>query len=206
MNPMVIAQAVLDCERIHPGWPAQPVNAYSSVAFLLVGLWFLARGRAVVGRVYGASVALVGVGSLVFHGRFGQLSGWLHDVSIIWLLLIVFGLEGYRVATAVAMAASAVLIWAAPGSDEPLGLALAAVVVMREVTDRRARHRRWLAAAGPLFAAAVLLNVLGRTGASWCDPESILQPHAGWHVLAAAGLLAYGSARGWLRRSLGAAS
>jgi hypothetical protein len=32
----------------------------------------------------------------------------------------------------------------------------------------------------------------GRTASPWCDPDSLLQPHAAWHLLGAAALAAWG--------------
>jgi hypothetical protein len=52
--------------------------------------------------------------------------------------------------------------------------------------------RRWLprpgAAAVLALVAGVAVNLLTRTGAPLCRPESVLQGHAAWHVLTAAGL------------------
>ena len=38
------------------------------------------------------------------------------------------------------------------------------------------------------MAAALVAYVMGRTGSSWCRPDTLWQPHAVWHVLSAAGL------------------
>jgi hypothetical protein len=51
--------------------------------------------------------------------------------------------------------------------------------------------RRGGALAAGLFAAGLALHVAGRTGRPLCRPDSLLQAHAGWHVLSAAAL--------WLR-------
>jgi hypothetical protein len=50
-----------------------------------------------------------------------------------------------------------------------------------------------LAAALALFAAAGLVQLLGRTGGSLCDPGSVYQAHAVWHVLTAIAFGLYGS-------------
>jgi hypothetical protein len=56
---------------------------------------------------------------------------------------------------------------------------------------RGARERpRVAAAAIGAFALALPFQLLGRTGGSWCDPDLVLQPHAGWHVLTATALAA----------------
>jgi hypothetical protein len=38
------------------------------------------------------------------------------------------------------------------------------------------------------FAVALPLQIFGRTGGALCDPDTLFQPHAGWHVLTAAAL------------------
>jgi hypothetical protein len=54
---------------------------------------------------------------------------------------------------------------------------------------RRARARPVLATcAVGAFALALPLQVFGRTGGPWCRPDSVLQAHAGWHVLTATAL------------------
>jgi hypothetical protein len=59
---------------------------------------------------------------------------------------------------------------------------------------RRLPRPSWLAAAA--FGAGALANVLTRTGAPLCQPDSPVQGHAGWHVLTAVALAAWlGSAR-----------
>jgi hypothetical protein len=47
------------------------------------------------------------------------------------------------------------------------------------------------ALAAALFAAGLGLHAAGRTGRPLCRPDTVLQPHAAWHVLSAAAL--------WLR-------
>lgn len=52
-------------------------------------------------------------------------------------------------------------------------------------------RRRWPAVPRPptlaivALAAGVLVNLLTRTGAPLCRPDSLVQGHAGWHVLTA---------------------
>jgi hypothetical protein len=57
------------------------------------------------------------------------------------------------------------------------------------------------------MAAAVAVNVLTRTGAPLCRPDSLLQGHGAWHVLTAVALAAWlGSPRRAWRRSAEPAS
>jgi hypothetical protein len=52
--------------------------------------------------------------------------------------------------------------------------------------DDGSDSRSWSRAAVPLGVMAVAAQVLGRSGGPWCRPDSLLQPHAVWHVLTAA--------------------
>lgn len=75
--------------------------------------------------------------------------------------------------------------------------AVAGLVAWNEVARRvgrsrlspraRVAYRSALAAA----AAGAACWWLGRTTSPWCDPDSLLQGHAAWHLLAAAALAAW---------------
>jgi hypothetical protein len=53
--------------------------------------------------------------------------------------------------------------------------------------DRRGPYLTALAAT----AAGAFCWWAGRTASPWCDPDSLLQPHAAWHLLTAAALAAW---------------
>jgi hypothetical protein len=57
----------------------------------------------------------------------------------------------------------------------------------RLAPDRRIAYRVALAAA----AAGAACWWVGRTASPWCDPDSLLQGHAAWHLLGAAALAAW---------------
>ena len=67
----------------------------------------------------------------------------------------------------------------------------------RAVPDRRPlgrldpRRRNAYRAALAATAAGAICWWAGRTGSPWCDPDSLLQGHAGWHLLTAAALAAW---------------
>jgi hypothetical protein len=149
-----------DCERLHDGLIAQPVNTASALAFVAVGAWLAGRGlRAGPGRgplvAFGLAVTAAGVGSVDYHGPGSPAARLLHDGS----LYLVVGL-----------------------------------VAWREVTRRVGRGRltpRGRAAYRAALALAALGAAgwwLGRTASPWCDPDSLLQGHAAWHLLGAAAL------------------
>ena len=54
------------------------------------------------------------------------------------------------------------------------------------------RTKRWLFAIGGLLAVAGVVNILGRTDAPMCDPNSLYQGHAIWHAMTAAAFGLYG--------------
>ncbi len=73
-----------DCELLRAGWPAQPINTVSAVAFLVAATW-LWRRRA---RVPAAAVAAVGAGSAWFHSDPSGAASWAHDVALYALLAL----------------------------------------------------------------------------------------------------------------------
>lgn len=61
-----------------------------------------------------------------------------------------------------------------------LVLALAVELALRRRSETTARLGLGVAAAGTLLLAFVIWNL---TKTLWCDPESLLQGHAAWHLL-----------------------
>jgi hypothetical protein len=163
-----------DCERLQDGLIAQPVNTASALAYVAVGAWLVGRGLGHGGPRpvaegsgeprRGASVGLVG-----------------------------FGL-------AVAVAGIGSVDYHGPGSPAA-GLlhdgglyAVVGFVAWREVARRVGRARLGPRARVAYRAALALAAAgaagwwVGRTGSPWCDPDSLLQGHAAWHLLGAAAL------------------
>jgi hypothetical protein len=157
-----------DCELLRSGWLAQPANAVSAFAFLVAG----ARLAGMIGRpgVHRAALA-AGAAALAAVGV-GSIA--YHGPQ-----------PG----------------WAAPAHDGSIGVLIVvdavlfgAAMVQGRVTG--AARASWRQAAG-WMAVALGAFVAGRTGGWLCDPASLLQPHALWHVFSAVGLgqLALGCAR-----------
>jgi MYXO-CTERM domain-containing protein len=65
------------------------------------------------------------------------------------------------------------------------GAIVALVGLMAAAAWRRRRLPRPPGLALVALAAAGSINLLGRTGAPLCRPDSLAQPHAAWHVLTA---------------------
>ena len=91
-----------DCERIRDGWLAQPVNALTSLAFVgaagvvLARTWRPARDRRGEVAAYSAILALVGLGSVAFHGPQPPGARAMHDVPIPVLIGLAVGTPLFR--------------------------------------------------------------------------------------------------------------
>jgi hypothetical protein len=193
-----VAQIALGCERFGTGPLGQPANTVASLAFVLAGLLVLAgrRNPTSARRAYAGLVIAVGVGSLIQHGPHPPWQAYAHDLPLASLL-------GYLVADAaedltgrewrkwwpVVPVAMVPVVAAGPvASSLVQGLLAAAAIGLNLVRARvRSRLRRTLLPALAILAAGALAGTLtDRT--SLCQPDSLWQGHAAWHVLAAVAL------------------
>ena len=71
------------CERVDPGLWAEPINAFSNLAFLLGALILWSRPAA---RLPAALLAVVGLGSFVFHTWATQIAMALDVIPILVLI------------------------------------------------------------------------------------------------------------------------
>ncbi|MCH9817268.1 MAG: hypothetical protein K0U64_12610 [Actinomycetia bacterium] len=150
-----------DCERITTGLLAQPINAASSLSYLLVAtgllLWGARTRRLSVGLLwYSALLALVGIGSVDYHGFGSPIAQWLHDIPILALLAlaVLTPIVRWRRAEPVC-----------PGAGAGL-----------------------LTLIGAGFTVGLVTFALGGTGSPWCQPDDLVQYHAFWHMITAASL------------------
>lgn len=194
--------AAADCERVSEAFLSQPANALSSLAFVLAGAvvavvgWRRVGSRRTVAASFAVSLALVGLGSFAFHGPGGRWADWAHDASITVLCLLVLSVEAGRrrpvLPSTRIWGASAFVAVAAEAGWERLGdtlnAFLAGLAFFAVVTSGA---RRKLGASAGLAAAGVTIMLVSRTGGPWCDPDSMVQGHAVWHVLATAALTLY---------------
>ena len=208
-SALIAAMAASDCEAVRDGWLAQPVNAWSSSAYLLAGGYLVVRHRELVGRARAIApavltLAAVAIGSILYHGPQPAWGDAVHDAAITLLLGALSGLgaakgsvrDRHRRALAVVVVAAVVLVVAVPSSVAAVHGALAGLVA---ITSARTMGRDGIAQAGRLalvaLAAGIVLFTAGRTGGPLCEPRSLVQPHAGWHVataIAAAALVSGG--------------
>jgi hypothetical protein len=189
-----------DCELIRDGFWGQPVNALSSLAFVLVGLWLL-RSRPVLGWLSCG----VGVGSFLFHGPMPVWAEWAHDVALAALLAGLV-LERRGVLLTAAAVTIGITFAVAPDIAEPATAVLALVVAVVLLGSGQLRLPRTRVAVA-ILALAGIIDGLSRTAGPLCRPGSWLQGHAVWHVGASVALLIWASQehpeslrRDWPRR------
>lgn len=198
-----------DCEALGSGWLMQPINAWSSLAFTVVGVVLVVSASHVSPRErtlrisFGVLMTVTGIGSFLYHGPQPAPAGFVHDISflaMLWFLILMNPASPYGVsrraawfALGVATVAASVILIAAPSSTNVLtGISIVALLASGVLMHRIGGiNGRWYAVAVLLFAGSLVVNLLGRSGAATCDPESIIQFHALWHILSAAALGAY---------------
>lgn len=187
-----------DCETIRDGLLAQPVEALSALGFVGAGIWLAARHPNRDVRWYGTLLTSVGASSLLFHASAQSWAAPIESVTVValatWLGAAAsrrtrVGRPG-RVGWAVATAAAATLMVTIPSSRHAVtGLAFG-FAGMRVLG--RSSRRRSLPGLG-LLGAGLLVYAFSRTGGPLCSPDSLVQGHAVWHLLAAAGLASLAS-------------
>lgn len=185
---MPIELGSTDCERIGEGFLTQPVNSLTSLTFVIAGLaiWWRRPDR----REFAALVALVGMGSFLAHGPRWPGSEWLHDVTLAWVLAAIASEGSARWQRYTLLATLAAVFAAAPVVAVPVSVGLAAAAIGREAV-MRARRRPATAKALGLAGIGVGIGTLSRTGWPLCDPDSLLQGHGAWHVLASLALMTW---------------
>lgn len=203
----------LYCERVGAAFWAEPFNALSNIGFLVAALLLYSRARAGRGvprdvALLALLIALVGLGSFVFHTVATVWAGWL-DVLFIELYIYVYlarflacaarwrWLPVLAALIGFALFERALTGLFAPGSLNGSYRYLPALIALAAMAAYAWRARP---AAGALLAAATLLLcvslVLRTVDMALCDINSF-GTHFLWHLLNAAML--YCSALALLR-------
>ena len=183
------APAAADCELIGDGFLGQSANSISSLTFVLVGLLLVQR-RPVLGW---AAIA-VGIGSFLFHGPMPGWAEWAHDVSLAMVPVAIAFEARPRVVLVIAGLVAVVFgLWLGVAEVVTAILVIEAGVIVW--SRRKTVSIRPAALAIALLAAGALVSVLSRTNGQLCDPDSLLQGHALWHVLGASALWVWAKAK-----------
>jgi hypothetical protein len=203
-----------DCEEISGGFFAQPFNAWSSFAYVIVGaLVMLQAIRSPAPRrwgpiAFGITLIFVGLGSVAFHGTMPAWAKTAHDLPIAAaaLFVVLYDLAviwpRLRTASIVLFFGVTAALWpifeAFPGAGGPVTALFLVVAVGAEVVvfrrDLKAgpikRSRLILySVMGVLILVAGVSYLLGQTGRPLCDPSAAVQLHGLWHIASA---LAFG--------------
>lgn len=200
------------CEAPHPGWVRQPANTLSNAGFVVAGLLVAARARRLpphsvmsmtVATWFACVVVLLGPGSAAMHATQSELGGHLDMLSMYlvagfaaawaWVRWTRRGTAAFAWAyvTCVLLCELAGL-WPDPvpvvhySGNLAFGLLLVAAVVLETLVWRRGEtdtvFRNGVVA---LVAMLVAFTVWLLSNAGWCDPHSLVQGHAAWHLLCA---------------------
>lgn len=199
------------CEAEHAGLLRQPVNSLSNVGFVVAGLaigWRAGRpsgrlARPGLGTFMAVLVTLLGPASMAMHATESDLGGHLDMLS---MYLVASFAASYALvrwlgggsALAGALFVGLVLLCVAvergvgsfpvPGhaGNTAFGLLLVVAATV-EVGPLRGRRRdlRWGYAAVGVMLLALAIWWLSWDGRPLCDPSSVLQGHAAWHLLCA---------------------
>jgi len=189
------------CEAFREeGFATQPANTVSNLGFALVGLIILAgiagrRADEPLAVTYGLVAVGLGVGSALFHGTITDWGGWADLVSMYLFICFYVAVNlgeryGWGVGRTlgvfggVSAGLAAIQVPLDQGAGKFIfgGLIGGGLVTEVAVKDR---DRRWLTAGVVVFVLSFVVWNLSRTDGAWCNPESLLQGHALWHLGAA---------------------
>jgi hypothetical protein len=201
----------LYCERLAPGLLGEPLNLLSNAAFL-VAAWLAARNARRLGALRGditllaILMAVVGVGSMVFHALATTWAMWLDLLPIFVFQLAFLWIYARRelgwraLASGVVVAAFLAVALYARRFQEPFNgsityaPALAAIFALG--LHHRAAHRAeppWLLIAAGVFTVSLFLRTID---AAACE-RLPLGTHFLWHLLN--GAVLYFAVRSLLR-------
>ena len=205
-----MATETTDCELRDDWFFEQDVNAWTSLAYVAVGVVVVVvvvRRRLPPAFIaLGAVVALEGLGSALYHGRPSDAARLLHDVPMLGLLGFIAGwsvgrlhARGAELVALAGLVAGAVAGAAASAAGATSVVAAVLVVVAAGaefLAPRRGLPAVWNVPVVLLGAVAAATWLGGTSDSPLCDAQSWLQPHGVWHVLSALAIL------GWTYRAM----
>lgn len=196
------ASTIAFCEARTCDFPAEPANAWSNLAYVLVGVYilYLARRQA-RWPLWPAGVTAIGIGlgSFAFHAFPTFYTEYADLVSMFLLATYLLAVQLYRwwqlkVGTAVFVYATVLLVsCVALWIHKDIGIAIFAVELIAATTIEAVLYRRhphdqphqsyryfWIL--GVVFWASLAIWVMDLSGIV-CDPNNhFLQGHALWHI------------------------
>ena len=204
------------CEAARDGWVKQPANTFSNLGFVVAGLaiaWQAERHPlGGLATPYACLVVLLGPASAAMHatqsslgGRFDLLSMYLVASFAAAYALMRWVRQGRTFFWQVFLLfVAACELVGLIGDDVPVvqqsgNVAFAVLLLVAITTEVRLWRRdhgtdlRWGAAA--LATILLAFAIWNATKVRWCDPHSLAQGHAAWHLLDA--LAAYLLFRLW---------
>jgi hypothetical protein len=200
------------CEAARDGLVRQPANTFSNAGFVVAGLLVAHHaGRLAADAVMSRTVAtffacvvvLLGPGSAAMHATQSEWGGHLDMLSMYlvagfaaawaWARWARRGTTAFVVAYVALVAACEIIgLWPDPvpvvhySGNLAFGVLLLAAVVLETLVWRRREtaivFRHGVVA---LVAMLVAFTIWLLSNAGWCDPHSLLQGHAVWHLLCA---------------------
>lgn len=203
------------CEAARPGPVRQPANTFSNLGFVVAGLLVAWRaGRTdLIGAVlprhpgtataYACTVVLLGPGSAAMHATQTAAGGHLDVLSmyvlasfaVAYALMRWFARDRLFLVQVFSLGVAGCELVGSYGGHVPLvtyagnlafGTLLLLTVALEVALARRDGTRtdlRWGAAAVATMLVAFAIWTASRHG--WCDPHSLAQGHAAWHLLGA---------------------
>jgi hypothetical protein len=188
------------CEERLCAWIVEPSNAWSSLAYVLVAGWLVARaGRSVRLWAFVAATFLVGVGSFFFHGTGTFVGEFVDQLGMFMLSALALsfawgehkGLSDRNVAFlygAIVMASLLILVMVRPigillfAVQLNIGIGLQIWMWKRTAISTRARYREFFTGIA-IFLVSFCIWLTDITGLV-CDPANhMITGHAIWHVL-----------------------
>ncbi len=181
-------EVAIDCEAASSGPVRQPVNAWTALAYSALGAAVLSR-RDLHSLLSGITLAGTGLASFVFHATLASWSARLDGLAVAALagVLALWSWPHRARFGAIGAIAFAAACWSRAATTA-LAVAFAAAVAARLFGKQSRRQLLLARSAAALFLLGAALWLMGRSGAPWCRPESLIQPHAAWHLISAAGL------------------
>jgi len=189
------------CEDRICGWIAEPANAWSNLAFIVMGVFLLMRTRS-DGRtplyLAGVTSILVGLGSFAFHAT-GTFIGEFADLSAMFLIgSLMVTMEANRFAAMKMWQLTAFYLGLSVGSMllvlvfRKIGIVLfgvqIALVYVSNILWKARKAKvvhRYAFRLGATFAVALGIWILDLTGVVCRPSNHVFTGHSAWHILTA---------------------